>query len=97
MFHVEWADQETVHAIIARHLSPKAVLMTDESYLYRFAGHMIAGHETVKHYAKEYVRGTAHTNTVGGYCSVFKRGMKGIYQHCAEHHLKRYAIKVNFR
>jgi transposase-like protein len=97
MFHVERADKETVHAIIARHVSPKAVLMTDESYLYRFAGHMVAGHETVKHSAKEYARGTVHTNTVEGYFSVFKRGMKGVYQHCGEHHLHRYATEFNFR
>jgi hypothetical protein len=29
------------------------------------------------------------TNTVEGYYSVFKRGMKGVYQHCAEKHLHR--------
>jgi transposase-like protein len=97
MFHVDRADKETVHAIIAKHVSPKAFLMTDESYLYRFAGHMVAGHETVKHSAKEYARGTAHTNTVEGYFSVFKRGMKGVYQHCGEHHLHRYATEFNFR
>ncbi len=27
-----------------------------------------------------------HTNTVEGYFSVFKRGMRGTYQHCKERH-----------
>jgi len=43
----------------------------------------------VRHKAEEYVRGEAHTNTAEGYFSVFKRGMKGVYQHCSEKHLHR--------
>ena len=45
----------------------------------------------------EYVRGTVHTNTVEGYFSVFKRGMKGVYQHCNEKHLHRYLAEFDFR
>jgi hypothetical protein len=40
-------------------------------------GGQFAKHETVKHSAKEYVRDDVHTNTVEGYFSIFKRGMKG--------------------
>jgi hypothetical protein len=28
---------------------------------------------------------------------VLKRGMKGVYQHCAEHHLHRYVTEFDFR
>lgn len=38
-----------------------------------------------------------HTNTVEGYFSIFKRGMKGIYQHCGEQHLHRYLAEYEFR
>ena len=38
-----------------------------------------------------------HTNTVEGYFSVFKRGMRGTYQHCAEKHLHRYLAEFDFR
>lgn len=37
------------------------------------------------------------TNTVDGYYSVFKRGMKGTYQHCKEKHLHRYLNEFDFR
>jgi hypothetical protein len=37
------------------------------------------------------------TNTVEGYYSIFKRGMKGIYQHCSEKHLHRYLSEFDFR
>ena len=36
-----------------------------------------------------------HTNTVEGFYSVFERGMKGIYQHCAEKHLHRYVAEFD--
>jgi ISXO2-like transposase domain len=49
------------------------------------------------HSAKEYVRGDVHTNTAEGYFSIFKRGMKGVYQHCAEKHLHRYLAEFDFR
>ncbi|WP_271606569.1 MULTISPECIES: transposase [unclassified Bradyrhizobium] len=45
----------------------------------------------------EYVRGEAYTNTVEGYYSIFKRGMKGVYQHCAEKHHHRYLAEFDFR
>jgi hypothetical protein len=54
-------------------------------------------HETIKHSDKEYVRGDVTTNTVEGYFSIFKRGMKGIYQHCGEKHLHRYLAEYDFR
>lgn len=36
-------------------------------------------------------------NTIEGYFSIFKRGFKGIYQHCAEKHLHRYMAEYDFR
>jgi ISXO2-like transposase domain len=38
-----------------------------------------------------------HTNTIEGYFSIFKRGMKGVYQHCSEKHLHRYLAEFDFR
>ena len=48
-------------------------------------------------FVEEYVRGDAHTNTAEGYFGLFKRGMKGIYQHCSEKHLHRYLAEFDFR
>jgi hypothetical protein len=38
-----------------------------------------------------------HSNTIEGYFSIFKRGMKGIYQHCTPKHLHRYLAEFDFR
>jgi len=54
------------------------------------------GSGAVVHRNEEYVRGEIHTNTVEGYYSIFKRGMKGIYQHCSEKHLHRYLSEFDF-
>ena len=45
----------------------------------------------------EYVRGNSHTNTIEGFFSIFKRGMKGVYQHCKSNHLQRYLYEFDFR
>lgn len=56
-----------------------------------------ADHSMVDHSKDEYVRGEAHVNTLEGYFSLFKRGMKGVYQHCSEKHLHRYLAEFDFR
>ena len=40
---------------------------------------------------------TIHTNTIEGFFSIFKRGMRGVYQHCGSHHLNRYLTEFDFR
>jgi len=96
-FHVAQADQNTVSKIMRENVAKEAHVHTDESPIYNIVPWHFAQHETVKHKAKEYVRGDVTTNSVEGYFSVFKRGMKGTYQHCAEKHLHRYLAEFDFR
>ena len=97
MFHVETADKKTVLDIITKHIDPETKHYTDESALYWQASAFVANHSVVKHTAGEYVRGPAHTNSVEGLFGIFKRGMKGVYQHCGEQHLHRYLSEFEFR
>ncbi len=80
-----------------KQVSAEANLMTDQAGMYNNVGKAFASHQTVNHSIKEYVRGSAHTNTVEGFFSVFKRGMKGVYQHCSGVHLQRYLAEFDFR
>jgi len=80
-----------------KQVSPDAHLMTDDARLYWKIGKAFASHNTVNHSQGEYGRGPVHTNTIEGYFSIFKRGMKGIYQHCSEDHLQRYLTEFDFR
>jgi transposase-like protein len=97
MFYVENAGGDKVHPIVLDNLSREARLMTDEATMYRFIGRQFAEHSSVKHCRKEYVRGDVTTNTIEGCFSIFKRGMKGVYQHCGEQHLHRYLAEYEFR
>jgi transposase-like protein len=89
-----------VGALVTSKVDPSATLMTDQAPIYRPIGAAFAGHEVVNHSKSEYVRKGdpyVHTNTIEGYFSIFKRGMKGVYQHCAKHHLHRYLAEFDFR
>ncbi|MBE0702534.1 MAG: IS1595 family transposase [Afipia sp.] len=96
-FHVAVADGASVRKIVMDNVSRETRLHTDESKLYHGADAHFAMHETVNHSRKEYARGDVTTNSVEGYFSIFKRGMRGVYQHCAEKHLHRYLSEYDFR
>jgi transposase-like protein len=96
-FHVENADKATVNIIVGENIAREARVHTDESRIYNDVAAHAASHESVKHSAKEYARGDVTTNSVEGYFSIFKRGMQGVYQHCAEKHLHRYLAEFDFR
>jgi transposase-like protein len=96
-FHVALADKNTVTAIARKNIARESRLHTDESKLYVGSDVHFAAHHAVKHSAYEYVRGDVHTNTIEGYFSILKRGMKGVYQHCKEKHLHRYLAEFDFR
>lgn len=96
-FHVGRADKQTVASIVVNNVAKESILHTDESRLYAGADGHVAAHKRVRHADGEYVRGNVHTNTVEGSFGIFKRGMKGIYQHCQEKHLHRYLAEFDFR
>ncbi|MET2825863.1 IS1595 family transposase [Mesorhizobium shangrilense] len=96
-FHVVQATKVNVAELVTDNIARESILYTDESKLYGGMGDHFADHQSVKHSAKEYVRGEVHSNTIESYFSIFKRGMRGTYQHCAEKHLHRYLAEFDFR
>jgi transposase-like protein len=96
-FHVPRADKATVSRIVTHNINMESHLHTDESNLYKGADKYFASHETTTHSKGEYVRGNVHSNSAEGYFSIFKRGMRGVYQHCSEKHLHRYLAEFDFR
>jgi len=100
-FHVATATSNEIAPIIRDNLSKEAHLMTDQATWYKKLGTEYAKHETVDHAKDEYVRydddRMITTNTIESYFSVFKRGMRGTYQHCSEKHLHRYLAEFDFR
>jgi transposase-like protein len=88
---------ETVGQLLYTNIDRNSRLVTDEAKFYIRPGKQFAAHETVNHFAKEYARGDVTTNTIEGFFGIFKRGMKGIYQHCGSQHLHRYLAEFDFR
>ena len=97
-FVVDDATRQSLVPIVMRNVQRETYIMTDEhgAYTGQFRD-VFLGHGRVRHSAGEYGRGRVHTNTVEQYFSIFKRGMKGIYQHCGEQHLHRYVAEFDFR
>jgi len=89
--------QQGVEKIIRRNVHHESRLMTDTAGYYRRNRFGIAEHEKVNHKQGEYAYGDVHVNTLEGYYALFKRGMKGVYQHCGEQHLHRYVAEFDFR
>src|SRR5215213_10077038 len=95
--HVADVSAKSLKPIIVDAIAKETNLRTDQSPVYTEVGASFASHATVNHSIKEYVRGDAHTNTVEGYFSIFKRGIYGVYHHISEQHLKRYLCEFDFR
>lgn len=97
-FVVDGVSANDLVPIVYANVQRETYIMTDEAGQYRGQfRHLFLGHGRVNHGAGEYARGRVHTNTVEGSFSVFKRGMKGVYQHCSEKHLHRYVAEFEFR
>jgi transposase-like protein len=89
-----------VTPILQENIAREAKLLTDDAGQYRFMGRWFASHDTTPHMKGVYAdpeNPVIHTNSIEGSFSIFKRGMKGIYQHCAKKHLHRYLAEFDFR
>lgn len=98
--HLDGLTKAEVGKVVRENVAREAWLFTDEAKHYREVGTEFAGHSRVHHALGEYVDpddATINTQTVEGYFSIFKRGMKGVYQHCDEKHLHRYLAEFDFR
>ena len=103
-YHIEGSTVAQVIPIVVNNVAREAQVMTDSAMLYKGMNKdgWFQSHDRVDHSSEEYVRYelgrvTIHTNTVEGFFSVFKRGMRGTYQHCSEKHLHRYLAEFDFR
>ena len=97
-FHVDKVTAAKLDEITRNNVSLESTLNTDEALRYvKMCKGFKGGHQVVNHGKGDYGQGEHTTNTVEGYFSIFKRGMKGVYQHCDERHLHRYLAEFDFR
>ncbi len=97
---VDSVNSKTILPILKDNIAKEARVMTDDAGQYKYLNEHFSEHGYVQHSQGEYVsiaNPTIHTNTVEGFFSIFKRGMKGVYQHCKKSHLHRYLAEFDFR
>ncbi len=96
-FHIPAATTRSIMPIIYDNIADETAVMTDDANYYGSHIRAYYRHQVVQHSKEEWARGSVHTNTVEGFFSIFKRGMRGVYQHCSEKHLHRYLAEFDFR
>jgi len=96
-FHVANVTAKRLRPIVFTNVHRTSNLNTDGARLYPAIGREFASFSAVDHSAGEYVRGTAHSNTVENFFSILKRGVYGTYLHVSEAHLHRYLSEFDFR
>jgi transposase-like protein len=84
---VQGTDRESLHGFLRDHVEPGSQVYTDE---HRGYWGIPFPHETVKHGAREYVNGMAHTNGIESLWAELKRGYQGVYHQMSVKHLHRY-------
>jgi transposase-like protein len=89
---------QNLKAVIKECVDKSATIMTDEWQAYRGIGKNFAGgHHIVNHGRREYVLGSASTNTAESSFAILKRGIMGIYHSVSRKHLPRYVNEFDFR
>ena len=88
----------TVIPLIQQHVRPEGTtVFTDELKSYDPLARSRYAHERVNHSQKEYVKGNAHTNTLEGFWSLVKQGIRGIYRGVGRPYLQSYLDEYGFR
>lgn len=96
-FYAAGAVAGEVAQIVRDNIDRESRLVTDEARFYRGVGKEFSEHVRVFHGIGNYVKKGSTTNDVEGFFSIFKRGMRGVYQLCSEKHLHRYLAEFDFR
>lgn len=94
---VDFLNSKEIGDVVSANVAKEARLLTDEANWYKRVGRTMAAHGWTTHSKGQYVDRvdpTIHTNTIEGSFSIFKRGMRGVYQHCDKKHLHRYLAEI---
>lgn len=91
------AKSDTLLGLAREHVLPKSVVFTDELSSYDGFGARGYQHRRINHSEKVYVVGDIHTNTIDGFWSLVKNGIRGVYHSVGKHYLQTYLDEFSFR
>jgi len=90
----------TLLGMVREYVLPKSTVFTDELNAYDGIKHMPEmgyNHKRINHTSKVYVVGDIHTNTVEGFWSLVKNGVRGVYHSVGKGYLQTYLNEYSFR
>lgn len=96
VFKTEKINSLSLTGYVYDHVARDARVLTDDFGGYNYVK-LHRQHETVAHGRKEYVRGDVHTNTIEGFWSHLKRGVRGVYLQVSKKHMQRYCDEFAYR
>jgi transposase-like protein len=82
--------------VVRETIQAGSMAISDEAAAYQIAAYDHFAHMTVNH-SRGYVNGYAHTNTIDGFWSLVKRGIKGVYYQVGLPYLQSYLNEYAFR
>lgn len=94
---VENAKAKTLMPIVKEMVRGGSSIMTDEFLSYNRLTLNGYKHDKIRHYIREYVRDSVHTNNIEGFWSQLKRGISGTHVWVSRQHLQKYVDEFAFR
>jgi transposase len=95
------SQSATLAGELHRYVLPAATIYTDEWAAYVAPGRKYAAHRRIAHKENVYVSGDVHTNTIEGFFSLVKNGIRGVYHSVSnkwlQGYLNEYAWRYNHR
>jgi hypothetical protein len=90
-------SEREARRVLSENVDVAAHLMSDEWKSFVSVGEAFAGHDTVRHSDREYVRGFVHANSVEGFNDRVRRTVAGVFHHISPRHADLYFNEVGFR
>src|SRR5438270_634522 len=87
----------TLLPIVQANVAPGTKISTDLAGQYKPLKRLGYDHQRVNHQIDEWVRGDIHTNTIEGFWSHLKRGIKSTHASVSKKHLQKYIDEFAFR
>lgn len=89
---------KTLVPFVAENVSKESTIYTDELGAYNMLHYHAQKHDRVRHGRKEWVRGDVHTNSIEGFWSLMKGGIRGVYRgRVTRDYIQAYVNEYSFR
>ena len=94
---VKNVQRKTIMPIVAANIEKGTQVFSDEFHIYDNLPALGYKHDTIPHAEKIYVLGNVHTNTIEGFWSLTKNGIRGLYHAASAKYLQNYLDEYSFR